>query len=174
MKSSSKVKFVKEVAAGTEQLTARQPFRLRREHERRFVRLEISAPMSLEKIKDAMDGFTPQGDWHVIHGMVLNISAGGILAELDSAVNEGDVVSMHFTLQDVEGLENILGLVKRVDIEPDCSIAGIEFITRQHLTDHLTQGEMDLLGEDHCDFNERVHQILSRYITRESLAGEGR
>lgn len=174
MKESQKVKFIRDVAADDEQMAARKPFTLRQEDERRFVRLEISAPMSLSTIKDLVGGFSPDGDWHVIHGMILNISVGGVLAELDQAIHEGDVVSMNFTLQEVEGLENVLGLVKRVDVEPDCNIAGIEFVTRQGLADHLSQGELDVLGDHYSDFNESVRQILDKYITREKLASEGR
>lgn len=170
MKSSTDVKHVKDIDTDKNRLSASGPFKLKRENERRFVRLDISSPMSLKTIKNIDSGFKPDCDWHVINGMILNISAGGVLTELDQAVGQGDVVSMHFTLQKSEELNNVLGLVKRVDIEPDCSIVGIEFISREDLTDHLSQGEIDILGDDHSDFNASVREVLNRYITGDATA----
>ena len=172
MKSNEDVKFVRDVPTDQEEITIRKPFRIGRENKRRFVRLEISSPMSLRKIKDVAGGFWAEGDPHVIHGLILNISAGGTLVELDQAVHGGDVVSMHFTLQEVEGLENVLGLVKRVDAEPDCFIAGIEFISRDFLVDLFTEGEIELLADSHSSFDESVRQVLNKYVRREALAGE--
>jgi hypothetical protein len=120
--------------------------------------------MSLKKIRDTAGNYWPEGDWHIIHGTILNISGGGVLVELDQAVDEGDVVSMHFTLQDVEGLDNVLGLIKRVDIEPEGCLVGIEFITREQLIDHFSQAELDLLGEGYTNFDDSIRQLLNRYV----------
>ena len=112
MKNSQNIKYVKDVATGEGQRSASGPFRMKQENERRFVRLEISSPMSLKRLKDIEGGFEPGSDWHVIHGTILNISAGGVLTELDQAVSEGDVVSMHFTIQNVElGSQNRVRVV---------------------------------------------------------------
>jgi len=172
MKSDARTRFVKDVQTGKTEFRAKKPFTVERDNKRRFVRLEISAPMSLKTIKDLGGNFWPEGDWHIINGVILNISGGGVLVELDQAVNESDIVSMHFTLEDVEGLNNVLGVIKRVDAESDCYLAGIEFVSRKALVDHLSKGEVEMLSEDHKDFDESVRDVLSRYVYREAVASE--
>ena len=173
MRVNDKTKHIRDITAEPEAVKARRPFKIAREEQRRFIRLEIASPMSLKKIKDAEGHYWPQGDWHEVHGMILNISAGGVLVDLDQAVDEGDVVSMHFTLQEVEGLGNILGIVKRTDITPEGCLTGIEFITRERLEDQFSAAEMELLGEDHTNFDASVRQVLDRYVYRETNAGGG-
>jgi len=168
MKSDSRTKFIKDVQTEKTEFRAKKPFKVEKDNQRRFVRLEISAPMSLQKIKDLGGNFWPEGDWHIVNGVILNISGGGVLVELDQAVNESDIVSMHFTLEDVEGLNNILGVIKRVDAEPDCYLAGIEFVSRKVLDDYLSKGEVEMLSKNHVDFNESVRDVLGKYVHRET------
>jgi c-di-GMP-binding flagellar brake protein YcgR len=168
MKTDSKTKHIKDVTPETAVYKARRPFKVSQEEKRRFIRLEISSPMSLKRIKDREGHYWAQGDWQLIQGLILNISAGGILVDLDQALEEGDVVSMNFTLQNVEGLDNILGFVKRVDIDTDGCLAGIEFVTREHLVDYFSQAEMDMLGSEYTNFDTSVRQVLSRYVYQES------
>jgi len=169
MKSSAKAKFVKEVETHGAQPKARKPFKVQEDNRRRFIRLEIAAPMTLKKIKDREAHFWPDGDWHVINGLILNISAGGVLVELDQAVSEGDLVSMQFTLQEVETISNVIGLVKRSDVDDGAVLAGIEFLTRAQLSDLLSRAEVDLLGDKCANFHERVKQVLSKYVYREKV-----
>jgi hypothetical protein len=164
MKASENAKYVQDIPTPLNDIRVDQPFRMATDNKRRYIRLEISSPMSMKKIRDMTGNYWPDGDWHVIHGMILNISAGGVLVEIDQAVDEGDVVSMHFTLQEVEGLDHVLGLIKRVDIESDGCIVGIEFITRDHLVDHFTQAELDLLGDNYTNFDESIRNVLNRYV----------
>ncbi len=174
MKTNEKVEHARDNYAEGEEMAARKPLRVEAENRRRYIRLEIAAPMSLQKIKDLAGNFWPEGDWHVINGTVLNISAGGVLVEVDQAVNEGDVVSMHFTLQDVEGLDHVLGFVKRVDSDQEGFIAGIEFISRARLADCFTNAEVDILSEEHVHFDESVRRLLNKYVYRERVAAEGK
>jgi len=163
MKADQKTKHVQDVPAENV-VQVRKPFRLEAEDKRRFIRLVISTPMTLKKIRDTGGNYWPEGDWHVINGEILNISAGGVLVELDQAVNEGDVVSMHFTIQEVEGLDNVLGLIKRVDIDPEGCLAGIEFISREQLADHFSQPELELLSDGYINFDDSVRRVLNRYV----------
>jgi hypothetical protein len=172
MKDREKVKFVNEMETSSDGYVARKPFKVERQKTRRFIRLEISSPMDIRKIKDSEGDFSPEGDWHSLHGMILNISAGGVLVELDQPLFEGDVVCMHFILQEVENLDNVLGLVKRTDRADGAFLAGIEFITREYLSDIFSETEMDLLPESMTNFNERVREVLAKYVTRTRISGE--
>jgi len=171
MKTNSRTRFINEVEVKEGAFVARRPFKMERENRRQFVRLEISAPMSLQTIKDIAGNFSPDGNSRVIPGLILNVSVGGVLVEIGEAINEGDIVSMRFTLQEMEPLDNVLGLVKRVDHDSDGILVGIEFITVRYLEDLFTKGEMDLLPDRYGDFDDAVRHVLSRYINRQAVSG---
>lgn len=170
MATKGKVKFIQEVPTDGSAVAARRPFRVESDNRRRFVRIEIASPVTLNKIRDHEGQFWPQGEWHVINGTILNISAGGILVEIDQQIGEGDVVALHFIMQEVEALNDVLGLVRRVDIDPTGVIAGIAFVTRDEVTDLLSQGQIDMLPETLDDFEHTVRRVLSRYIFEDSAA----
>lgn len=172
MNDTTKTKFITDVNVEEKEIKVRQPFKLSKENQRRFVRLEISSPMSLKKIKDAFGNFWPQGAGFTIDGVILNISAGGVLVELDQSLNEGDIVSMRFTLQDVETLENVLGTVKRTEQDDSYYLAGIEFVSRDYLLDKISQAEMEMLSENLSDFEGTVQDVLKKYIHRERVPSD--
>ncbi|UCG61697.1 MAG: PilZ domain-containing protein [Candidatus Zixiibacteriota bacterium] len=166
MKNVDKVKFVSEIDIGDGKVEVRKPFKMDRDQQRRFIRLEISAPVWMKSVKDSLKNFTAEEDYH-FHGTVLNISAGGVLVDLEETIHEKDIVLMRFILQDVEKLDNVLGVVKRVEKDGEGFLAGIEFINRENLKDMLSQAEIDLLSENVNGFEERVHEVLSRYLYRD-------
>ena len=86
MKTTSKTKFISDVNMEDKKITSRRPFPVRQENQRRYVRLEISSPMDLRRIKDIFGNFWPNDDGDMVHGSILNISAGGVLVE-----GKGDV-----------------------------------------------------------------------------------
>lgn len=173
MKDTTRVKFVTDVDVEDTEIKVRRPFRLDKENQRRFVRLEISSPMSLNKIKDIFGNFWPAGEGYTIDGDILNISAGGVLVEIDQPLNEGDIVTMRFSLQGAETLDNVLGIVKRVDQDESCYLVGIEFIGRDYLLDKLSKGELEMLSENLSNFTQKVQDVLKKYIYRERVAPHG-
>jgi len=167
------MKHISEVNLDGRELSIRKPLKLSRDNQRRFVRLQISSPMALQTIKDIFGRFHPDGDYD-IDGEILNISAGGVLAELEQPLNEGDIVAMRFSLEEVEPLEGVLGVVKRCDHDEDCHLVGIEFVTRRWLSDKLSQAEMQLLSESYSHFDQTVRNVLSAYIhERKAPQGSG-
>jgi hypothetical protein len=171
MKDTSKVRFVSDVDVDTAPLTVRKPFKLLKDNQRRYVRLEITSPVSLKKIKDSVGSFWPDGDSYSIDGHILNISSGGVLVEIDQPLNEGDLVLLRMTVHNVETVDNILGLAKRCEAaDEEFYLAGIEFITRKHLSDLLSSAEAETLDPSCCDFTERIKQVLQQYVVREQLS----
>jgi hypothetical protein len=164
MASKEKVKFIQEMTTDTTTVGARRPFKVEQDNRRRFVRIEISSPMTLQKIHESGGKFWPEGEWHVVNGTILNISVGGVLVEIDQQLREGDLVSLHFIMQDVEALNDVLGLVKRVEGDADGMIAGIEFISREQLTDLLSQAQIDMLPDSLDDFDHTVRSVLNKYL----------
>jgi len=171
MKNNSKSKFISDVNVTEKNLKARKPFKISCDNQRRYVRLEISTPMSLRKIKDIFGNFWPSQEEDTAAGEILNISAGGVLVDLDQPLNEQDIVSMKFSLQEVKSLDNVLGLVKRVEQDDDCYLTGIEFVSYQQLEDRLSSAELKLLDNSFNDFSHRVTDVLNNYIY-ESAEGQ--
>ncbi|MEW5993428.1 MAG: PilZ domain-containing protein [Candidatus Zixiibacteriota bacterium] len=151
----------------------RPPFRLDREEQRQFVRLEISAPVSVIRVKDTVGNFWPTGEDAVVDGTVLNISAGGVLVEITPPLNTGDIVAMRFTLQGAETVDHVLGAVKRVEPAPEGCLAGIQFVDRDYLCDKLTHGELELLAEHFDTFTRKVQDVLQKYVYRIRTAPKG-
>ena len=166
MKNAEKVRFVSEVDIGDKQVEVRKPFKMDEDNQRRFIRLEISAPVWMKSVKDCLENFSTDDEYQY-HGTVLNISAGGVLVEIEEAIAEKDIVLMRFILQDVEKLDNVLGLVKRVDKDGEGYLVGIEFVSRENLKDMLSQAEIDLLSDNVSGFDATVHNVLGKYLYRE-------
>lgn len=174
MRNISRTKFVSDVDVKGTALNIRHPFRLSQENQRRFVRLEISSPMSLYMIKDIFGNFQTGEQEFTIDGKILNLSMGGVLIEVDQSLNEGDIVAMRFSLQEGETIDNVLGVIKRSDQDGDCCLAGIEFVDRDHLADKLSQGEMDILSDRLTDFKDSIRQVLERYVYQERVVNDAR
>lgn len=174
MKEQPKVRFVREVETKDNQMSVRKPFRVEKDNQRRFVRLEISSPITLKKVRDSLGNFWASGDWHQIHGRILNISAGGVLVELDQTLSEGDVVVMQFTVQDVEYLSDVLGIVKRADLDEGFCLAGIQFIDREFLKDVLSRAQLEVMAPQFDSFDDGIRSLLNRYMYLDQLEGKAR
>jgi len=85
MKNAEKVRFVSEVDIGDKQVEVRKPFKVDEDNQRRFIRLEISAPVWMKSVKDCLENFSTDDDYQY-HGTVLNISAGGVLVESEEPI----------------------------------------------------------------------------------------
>lgn len=163
MNPKENVKFITEIDADSSVTAARRPFKVELRNRRRFVRIEISPPITMHKLRDESGAFYPDGDWHTINGQILNISTGGILVSIDQQVTDREIVALEFTMQDVESVSHVLGLVKRVDPDDGGFIAGIQFIRRDQLVDMLSQAEIDLLPDRIDDFESTIRKVLRKY-----------
>ncbi|MEA2031759.1 MAG: PilZ domain-containing protein [candidate division Zixibacteria bacterium] len=171
MKSKSKTRFINDVEVPSNRLKVRKPFRIQRDNQRRYIRLEISTPMDLRMVKDDFGNFLSAQQDYEIHGEILNISAGGVLADLEQPLNENDIVALRFCLQDVETIENVLGFVKRVDGDNGSYLTGIEFVGKQQLEDRFSGPELEFLSDSFGDFDSRVEEVLNNYLFSEVGAG---
>ena len=163
MGDKTKVKYVSDVEITDTDIAVKRPFKISKENKRRYVRLEISSPVSLRNLKDNI-GLIPDSKLYNMEGYILNISAGGVLVEIKETVAEEDFVLMKFTLQDVETISNVLGIVKRTDVESDYTLAGIEFVSKDLLMDRLSQAELELLESKVSNFHDSVQKTLAEYF----------
>lgn len=170
--SKPNLKIASVIEAGEAVVGVRDPFKLRKDNKRRFIRLEISNPISYSMLKDRSGGFWPQGDGPSYEGTILNLSAGGLLALSETPLEEGALVIMTMTLQEVEVIDRILGTVKRVESDEDAWLIGIEFISRESLSDYVSSAEMDVISEDIVSFDERLRKVLNKYVYYRRVSSE--
>lgn len=166
MKNQDRTRFISEVETDTKNLSFRRPFKAETDGKRRFVRLEISSPVTMKTLKDIFGHFTPDHQTTIIKGTILNISEGGVLVDLSDPINEGDIVVIRFILQGDQAVDNVLGLVKRSEADEDCFLTGIEFINRDRLSDLLSESEIDMLSNELTDFGGRIGDILKRFVRK--------
>jgi len=166
MKDSKKPKFVTEHEIQEKEHQVRSPFRVTQDTRRRFVRVEITSPLYLQRIKGADGGFWPEGQGQPIAGSILNISLGGVLVDLENPVFAGDIVTLRFNLQGEVILQNVLGLVKRSEESEGKFLTGVEFVTRENLSDRMTSAELEVLSDDIDGFDDNVRKVLKKYIEK--------
>ncbi len=172
--SKTRTKIISDIEAGENVVSVRMPFKLVKDQRRRYIRLEIGEPVSFAILKDKAEGFWPDGDGPLIHGSLLNISAGGMLVEADSGVGEGSIIMIKMSLQDIEVIDNVVGLVKRADRDEEKYLIGIEFITREYLEDIFSMTEIDILGERVASFDEQLRKVLNKYVYYKRVSNETR
>ncbi len=148
------------------------PFKIMEDNRRRFIRIDIDEPISFCTIKSTEGTFWAECDGPSGNGEILNISAGGILVYTEEPVMEKTLLSMSLQLEGCEKIDNILGLVKRTEIDSGGYLVGLESITREKLSDILTEEEVAQIPGTLSSFNERIQQVLNHYIYSKKLSEE--
>ena len=148
------------------------PFKIMEDNRRRFIRIDIEAPLSYCTIKGAEGTFWPRCDGPCGTGEILNISAGGILLFTAEPIMEGTMVSMSLKLEGCDTIDRILGLVKRAEIDSGGYLVGIESITRERLSDILSEQEIAQLPDNLASFTERLRALLNQYIYAKKLSDQ--
>ncbi len=167
--AKSTIKVPTEVEADNDVVSVKSPFKLHREKKRRYIRIEISEPVEFNVFMDTHNGFSPQGGDITYQGSILNISAGGVLMACADPLEEGTIILAKLTLQDVELLRDIIGVVKRCEIDEKGFLIGFEFIGREYLADHLSQAELDMLPDSISSFDEQLRKVLNKYVYRKRI-----
>jgi hypothetical protein len=162
----ARIKVISEIETDDNTVSVKPPFRLFKEQNRRYIRLEISSPVNCTVLKNRAGRFWPACDGPAIEGSILNLSAGGMLIVSDMALEEGTIVLLKMSLQDIEVLDNIVGLVKRADLDDNEWLMGIEFVSREYLGDIFSDAELNVLPQKVVSFDEQIKTTLNKYIYR--------
>jgi len=163
-------KVISEVDAGDNVVSVKSPFQLVTERKRRYIRLEISEPIAYAVLKNRSGGFWPQGDGPSYEGCIFNVSAGGVLISAADPIEEGSILVLRMKLQDVEILDDVVGLVKRVDGDNGEWLIGVEFLTNDQLQDRLSSAELDMVVADVAPFDVRLQEVLAKYVYHKRVA----
>ncbi len=147
----------------------REPFKIMEDNRRRFIRIDIDEPVSFAVIKTEEDGFWPECDGPVGEGEVINISAGGMLLFVKEPLMANTLISLSLQLKDCQPCDNILGKVKRIDLDSGGYLAGVELISREQLADNMSAPEIEQLPTSLASFTERLRTLLNDYVYSRKL-----
>ncbi len=148
-------------------LKVRPPLTIEKDERRSFVRLQISSPLYVRRVKDIFGKFAAEGR-EEIEAQILNLSACGVLVEVEQPLNQGDIVGMRFEIEGIDNMGGVLGLVKRSEVGEDFHLAGIQFVNRDQLSDTLSESELELISDNFTEFGQSVREVLGRHLYRES------
>jgi c-di-GMP-binding flagellar brake protein YcgR len=134
---------------------------------RKFVRLDIDGKITFNLLGTSFENNSVGTDTE--QGSLLNISAGGVLMITSRNLEPGEYVLLTFRLKQTERLENILGVVKRVDPDDKNYLVGVEFLTKQQLMEkryrHLAQ---NLPRAAHY-FDDELQRHITQYIYNQEI-----
>jgi c-di-GMP-binding flagellar brake protein YcgR len=141
----------------------RAPLVIRRSQRRRYVRLDISAPISFRLLclKDK-DCLVSKAEYS---GVILNIGGGGTLLVTKRKLEEGDFIIVDMNLEGCEVISGVLGRVKRSEQSSENEfLIGVEFCPQEELEYYLTSEQIAQLPVRVKSFNQRLREVLSKYI----------
>lgn len=168
MINSENERFIEDIEVDSDMNVGR-PFKVQEKQNRRFVRLEILAPVEVSVIKDGVGNFCPSGEGTTFVGRLLNVSAGGCLVESETELECGDIIAMRMCIQNDEAIGNILAIVKRCEDLDGIHLAGVEYSNRKELVDCMSQAEIDLLPDELGNFQDSVHDVLLKYVPKSEI-----
>jgi c-di-GMP-binding flagellar brake protein YcgR len=140
---------------------------LSRTQRRKFVRIDISGNIAFRAL-----GTNEQGQVLLESekkGELLNISAGGILIASAEKLKQGDYLLMNFRLKNSHRLENILGLVKRVDEQENEYLIGVEFLTKEQSSESLPADVAEFLPPDTGYFDDELQKLIIQFVYKQQV-----
>jgi c-di-GMP-binding flagellar brake protein YcgR len=146
---------------------------VRRSQRRRFVRIEIAGDVNYKIIDTS--GIEQAGLSLDKKGELLNISAGGVLLSAGRDLKQGDLVLLNFSLKNKQRLENIIGLVKRLEKSGSAEstkqgfLAGIEFLTKDKIAHVLARSLSEYFPSEVNFFDEALQQTVVQFIHRQRI-----
>jgi c-di-GMP-binding flagellar brake protein YcgR len=135
---------------------------------RQYVRLDISGKISFRPLdySDSKDSaLGPESS-----GILLNISAGGLLFESPIKVKHHDFLVLSFSLKGSQVLENVLGVVKRCEgSRTKGYLIGAEFLTKHNLKEYNLEKIEEFLPPGSGTFDENLQKLIVQFIYNQQV-----
>jgi len=146
---------------------------VRRTQRRRFVRIDIAGNITFKLVelnvnKQEILSLDKKG-------VLLNVSAGGILLSTSEQLKQSDLILMNFWLKNSQRLDNVLGLVKRLELseqsdsQRDEYLVGVEFITKEKAAEIIPSKLADLLPTGINYFNEALEKLVVQFVYKQQV-----
>jgi c-di-GMP-binding flagellar brake protein YcgR len=141
---------------------------VKRSQRRRFVRIDIAGSITFRRI-DTSD--VDQAEIGLEHkGELLNVSAGGVLLSTKSELKQNDFILLKFRLKNSQELDNILGLVKRLEKgEGRDFLAGIEFLAKEKVSQLLPGDFTEYIPTQVNFFDEALQKAIVQFVYRQQV-----
>lgn len=137
--------------------------RIERVQRRKYVRLDISGKITFRKIEDNQD--TAEGLGPQLDGILLNISAGGLLFESPVKIKTGGFIILSFALKGSHALQNILAIVKRCEGSKHKGyLIGAEFLTKNNLANYGLENLEEFLPPGAGTFDDNLQKLVIKFI----------
>ncbi len=130
---------------------------------RKFIRIDLSGKMTFRPLDDYAGKETGFGPETV--GVLLNISAGGLLFESQRKLKPNSLILLNFSLKSKHQLKDVLAVVKRCEGSGGKGyLVGAEFMTRSHYKAHDLDKLDDFLPSGSGTFDENLQKLVLRFI----------
>jgi len=138
------------------------PLKIRRTQRRRYIRLDISAPVTFRILSlQVEEGLISKLEHS---GVILNVGGGGILMVTKRKLKEGNFIILDMNLEGCEVISGVLGRTKRIEQSGDEFLVGVEFCPQEELEYYLSSEQIAQLPVRVRSFNQRLREVLSKYI----------
>ena len=147
------------------------PLKVRRTQRRRYIRLDISAPVTFRLLcLEKKEGLVSKMEHN---GVILNIGGGGVLLVTKRKLEEGDFIILDMNLEGCEVISGVLGRIKRVEpSDEDEFLVGVEFCPQEELEYYLNSKQITQLPVKVKSFNQKLREVLSKYIFYQQVASK--
>ncbi len=167
--TKNRTKFISEVTTDESVVKVKAPFKLYKDKSRQYIRLEISEAVNYSILKDSENQPVPESERPEYDGLILNLSPGGALIESDHPTEDGALLLLKLSLQEIETLENVVGLVKRCEPLEGKWMIGVEFVSQRYLHDSLSAAQIELIPGGSLSFEEKIQTVLGRYVFQKRI-----
>lgn len=166
--------IVAAIDSDRENLTMLKPVsEVERAQKRRFVRIDIAGDMVFRTFDTRADN---KGSFSCDKkGELLNISAGGILITTTEPANEDSILLLNFWMKNNQRLNNILGIVKRVESSASSDnpeneyLVGVEFLSKETSTKNIPWDLSEILPPDTNYFDDALQELVVAFVYKQQI-----
>ncbi|KPL01217.1 MAG: hypothetical protein AMJ91_00755 [candidate division Zixibacteria bacterium SM23_73_3] len=145
------------------------PFSLKTSHGRKYVRIELSAPICFRLLEYRKRRIKLTKG--LVSGEILNLSEGGVLLLTDSPMPNEGFMLLTLNLNKLVVLEGVLGKIKRVEPSGEGDfLVGVEFTCREELEKLTSVEQIEHLPVKVASFGQKLREIISSFLRTTELA----
>ena len=146
------------------------PRNARRLQRRRSVRVVNSDPITYAIITKVMEweNYDDRAEW--VESRCIDVSGHGVLMTSEEGLEVGHRLLLRLELfQRLELPETVIGICRRLDVDQDRPVAGVELLTNDQMTGVFTSEEIDQLPGPAREFNSIKRNLLINHLFHEQI-----
>lgn len=147
-----------------------KPNKTKRVQRRQFVRVDMLEHLEFAVLSPVMDweNYAERLQW--LRTTTENMSGGGVMIKMDMELELEDRVFIKIDFFPAEGLpETVAGIVRRIFTLEKRTMAGLEFIVADRLSDYFKSDDLRKLPASVKRFDRRAQNRLVSYIFQQEI-----